>query len=146
MCECQLRGRVLRKPRAVGLIPGGSDMQEKVPEGSGGKTFRRESLDEVVMRVQDALDRAQLRIPYCAFNGGNDVFVDVGNKIIGLTTLMNYLGYSGRQTLHVGDRFTSTGNDSRVRDACSILWVASPDETTFFMRLLYRDIVNMRVL
>jgi IMP and pyridine-specific 5'-nucleotidase len=33
-----------------------------------------------------------------------------------------------------------------VRDACSILWVASPDETTFFMRLLYRDIVNMRVL
>ena len=59
---------------------------------------------------------------------------------------MNYLGFDGAQTLHVGDRFTSTGNDSRVRDACSILWVASPDETTFFMRLLYRDIVNLRLL
>jgi IMP and pyridine-specific 5'-nucleotidase len=33
-----------------------------------------------------------------------------------------------------------------VRDACSILWVASPDETTFFMRLLYRDIVSRRIL
>jgi IMP and pyridine-specific 5'-nucleotidase len=48
--------------------------------------------------------------------------------------------------LHVGDRFTLTGNDAKVREAASILWVASPDETTFFMRLLYRDILNARIL
>eukprot|EP00959_Pyramimonas_sp_CCMP1952_P362566 7592780-Pyramimonas_sp.AAC.1 len=30
-------------------------------------------------------------IPFCAFNGGNDVFVDVGNKSLGLEALMRYL-------------------------------------------------------
>jgi IMP and pyridine-specific 5'-nucleotidase len=59
---------------------------------------------------------------------------------------MKYLNVAGSQTLHVGDRFTLTGNDAKVREAASILWVASPDETTFFMRLLYRDILNARIL
>jgi IMP and pyridine-specific 5'-nucleotidase len=121
---------VMRKEYAVGVLPRTGTVYENLEELSIG----------AMIELSDA------EVPYCAFNGGNDVFVDVGNKNIGLTTLMNYLGYSGSQTLHVGDRFTSTGNDSRVRDACSILWVASPDETTFFMRLLYRDIVNVRVL
>lgn len=31
-------------------------------------------------------------LPFCAFNGGNDVFVDVGNKSLGLQCLMKYLG------------------------------------------------------
>jgi hypothetical protein len=37
--------------------------------------------------------QAQLQsdIPFCAFNGGNDVFVDVGNKSLGLEALMTYL-------------------------------------------------------
>jgi IMP and pyridine-specific 5'-nucleotidase len=120
----------MRKEFAVGILPQSSTVYENLEEISIG----------AMIELSDA------EVPYCAFNGGNDVFVDVGNKNIGLQTLMNYLGFDGDQTLHVGDRFTSTGNDSRVRDACSILWVASPDETTFFMRLLYRDIVNARVL
>ena len=126
----QLDVDVMRKEFAVGVLPRTGTVYENLEELSIG----------AMIELSDA------EVPYCAFNGGNDVFVDVGNKNIGLTTLMNYLGFEGGQTLHVGDRFTSTGNDSRVRDACSILWVASPDETTFFMRLLYRDIVNMRVL
>ena len=121
---------VMRKEFAVGVLPRSGTVYENLEELSIG----------AMIELSDA------EVPYCAFNGGNDVFVDVGNKNIGLTTLMNYLGFDGAQTLHVGDRFTSTGNDSRVRDACSILWVASPDETTFFMRLLYRDIVNLRLL
>ena len=72
------------------------------------------------------------------------MFVDVGNKHIGLQALMKHLKVKGSQTLHVGDRFTLTGNDSKVRESASILWVANPDETTFFMRLLYRDILNAR--
>ena len=44
------------------------------------------------------------------------------------------------QVLHVGDRFTSSGNDSAVRDCCPILWVANPSETSFFVSLLLRDI------
>mmetsp|Transcript_9646 Transcript_9646/g.31898 ORF Transcript_9646/g.31898 Transcript_9646/m.31898 type:complete len:545 (-) Transcript_9646:317-1951(-) len=121
---------VMRKEYAVGILPRSGTVYENLEELSIG----------AMIELSDA------EVPYCAFNGGNDVFVDVGNKNIGLQTLMSYLGYDGSQTLHVGDRFTSTGNDSRVREACSILWVASPDETTFFMRLLYRDIVNVRVL
>lgn len=121
---------VLRKEFAVGVLPRNGTVYENLEELSIG----------AMIELSDA------EVPYCAFNGGNDVFVDVGNKNIGLTTLMRYLGFEGDQTLHVGDRFTSTGNDTKVRDACSILWVASPDETTFFMRLLYRDVVNMRVL
>mmetsp|Transcript_9164 Transcript_9164/g.34236 ORF Transcript_9164/g.34236 Transcript_9164/m.34236 type:complete len:546 (+) Transcript_9164:148-1785(+) len=121
---------VMRKEYAVGILPRTGTVYENLEELSIG----------AMIELSDA------EVPYCAFNGGNDVFVDVGNKNIGLQTLMSYLGYDGSQTLHVGDRFTSTGNDSRVREACSILWVASPDETTFFMRLLYRDIVNVRVL
>ena len=44
------------------------------------------------------------------------------------------------QVLHVGDRFTQSGNDSAVRDCCSILWVANPEETDFFIKLLLHDL------
>jgi IMP and pyridine-specific 5'-nucleotidase len=121
---------VLRKEYAVGVLPKGDTIYE--------------NLEEMALASQAELSDA--KIPFCAFNGGNDVFVDVGNKHIGLQALMKYLNVAGSQTLHVGDRFTLTGNDAKVREAASILWVASPDETTFFMRLLYRDILNARIL
>lgn len=41
------------------------------------------------------------KLPFCAFNGGNDVFVDVGNKSLGLDALMRYLDaypYEVRET------------------------------------------------
>jgi len=121
---------VLRKEYAVGVLPKSDTIYE--------------NLEEMALACQAELSDAS--IPFCAFNGGNDVFVDVGNKHIGLQALMRYLDIDGSQTLHVGDRFTLTGNDAKVREAASILWVASPDETTFFMRLLYRDILNARIL
>lgn len=83
-------------------------------------------------------------LPFCAFNGGNDVFVDVGNKSLGLEALMNYLGLTPPEVLHVGDRFTDSGNDSATRDCCSILWVANPEETDFFIKLLLADIRTYR--
>ena len=39
------------------------------------------------------------------------------------------------QTLHVGDRFTLSGNDTATRDMCSVLWVANPEETGFFIKV-----------
>lgn len=48
------------------------------------------------------------------------------------------------QTMHVGDRFTLSGNDSATRDMCSVLWVANPEETGFFIKLLLKDIRNSR--
>jgi IMP and pyridine-specific 5'-nucleotidase len=85
-------------------------------------------------------------LPFCAFNGGNDVFVDVGNKSIGLQALQRHLGARPDQVLHVGDRFTITGNDNQVRGCCSILWVANPDETAFFVQLLLNDIAAARAI
>lgn len=94
-------------------------------------------LEELAITAQSEISSA---LPFCAFNGGNDVFVDVGNKSLGLEALMGYLDFSPQEVLHVGDRFTQSGNDSATRDCCSILWVASPEETGFFVKTLLKDV------
>ncbi|KAL2913971.1 IMP 5'-nucleotidase [Polyrhizophydium stewartii] len=71
----------------------------------------------------------ELPIPFCAFNGGSDVWVDIGNKLIGVGMLQEMLGCAGRETLHVGDQFLSTGNDIATRRACCTTWITSPEET-----------------
>lgn len=45
-------------------------------------------LEELAISVKQNLIS---KLPFCAFNGGNDVFVDVGNKSIGLDALMRHL-------------------------------------------------------
>ncbi len=122
--------QVIRKPRAIGVVPTGPVIYE--------------TLEEIALAVQATLSGSAL--PFCAFNGGNDVFVDVGNKSIGLQALQRHLGARPDQVLHVGDRFTITGNDNQVRGCCSILWVANPEETAFFMQLLLRDMAAARAL
>lgn len=114
---------VLRKERAVGVIPKGPTIYEV--------------LEDLAIVVQTNLSSD---LPFCAFNGGNDVFVDVGNKSLGLESLMNHLQLLPEQVLHVGDRFTDSGNDSATRDCCAIIWVANPEETYFFIHLLLQDI------
>ena len=116
--------QVVRKPRACGVVPTGPVIYE--------------TLEEIALAMQSEL--AGSTLPFCAFNGGNDVFVDVGNKSLGLQALQRYLGARPEQVLHVGDRFTVTGNDGTVRDCCSILWVANPDETAVFIQMLLNDL------
>ena len=129
------RAQVIRKERAVGVVP-------QVPTVY-------EVLEELAITVQHQM--IDTRIPFCAFNGaprpgaprrmpgrlagawlmhflwptrqhsmrqssgfcqqpgpclagGNDVFVDVGNKSFGLEALMKYLGFQPSGVLHVGDR------------------------------------------
>ena len=48
------------------------------------------------------------------------------------------------QVLHVGDRFTLSGNDIITRDCAAILWVANPEETVFFIKMLLSDIREVR--
>jgi IMP and pyridine-specific 5'-nucleotidase len=48
------------------------------------------------------------------------------------------------QVLHVGDRFSDTGNDTATRDCCSIVWVANPEETGFFIKMLLKDIKSRK--
>ena len=39
------------------------------------------------------------KIPFCAFNGGNDVFVDVGNKSLGLQALMKFMAVKPHEVM-----------------------------------------------
>lgn len=72
----KLRGRVIRKKRALGLVPNPKSL---IP---------REALDETVLCVQEKLQRINggrgPALPYCCFNGGKDCWVDVGNKRVGV--------------------------------------------------------------
>ena len=68
--------------------------------------------------------------------GGNDVFVDVGNKRVGVNALMKYLSFSPQQCLHVGDQFLNTGNDFAARGACPTIWITGPKETKYILKKL----------
>ena len=78
-------------------------------------------LDELAVHARQAVREEQrtnaaLRsMPFCAFNGGRDVFVDVGSKDLGIASLQRIVGATPQSTLHMGDQFTLTGNDHPVR-------------------------------
>jgi IMP and pyridine-specific 5'-nucleotidase len=75
------------------------------------------------------------RIAFCAFNGGNDVFVDIGDKSYGVRVCQKYFhDIDGSKTLHVGDQFLSIGaNDFKARSACTTAWIANPQETLLLL-------------
>lgn len=131
-----LPGTILRKDRAVGIIP------------NAGATIPRESLEETVLVVQKVLEvsisasknhegSTRLnRVPFCAFNGGRDVFVDIGDKSWGVAVCQKWFGGGNGQmikaehTLHVGDQFLSAGaNDFKARSVGTTAWIANPAET-----------------
>ncbi|KAG0650341.1 IMP-specific 5 -nucleotidase 1 [Hyphodiscus hymeniophilus] len=125
-----LAATILRKERAVGIIP-------TFP----GYHFPRESLEETVLVVQKKLEMSEVGklLPFCAFNGGNDVFVDIGDKSWGVLVCQKFFGSGGdedgdsirgERTLHVGDQFLSAGsNDFKARVVGTTAWIASPTET-----------------
>ncbi|KAI4238569.1 MAG: hypothetical protein LQ349_001023 [Xanthoria aureola] len=128
----QLSAQILRKDRAVGIIP------VPIP---GKPKFNREQLEEIVLVTQHILDLSTpgKKVPFCAFNGGNDVFVDIGDKSYGVLSCQRYLGgIEGSKTLHVGDQFLSAGaNDFKARLACTTAWIASPAETVALLDELH---------
>mmetsp|Transcript_21202 Transcript_21202/g.38388 ORF Transcript_21202/g.38388 Transcript_21202/m.38388 type:complete len:596 (-) Transcript_21202:88-1875(-) len=121
-----MRARIIRKKRSVGLIP---KVDEKIP---------REALDETVLRIQTELEEAKVTLPFCAFNGGRDAWVDVGNKRVGVQVLQSYLGIHAEETLHIGDQFLNTGNDFVARTVCPCVWITSPEETTYILKSILR--------
>jgi IMP and pyridine-specific 5'-nucleotidase len=139
--EMHLRVKILRKPRAVGMIPGGDDVFGKFTEGHGHKKIKKEALDEVVLRCMDALKSADppIQIPYCVFNGGRDAWVDIGNKKVGVEVLQAVFGLSPSNCLHVGDQFLHTGNDFAAREICPCIWITSPLETEKILEHILRN-------
>jgi IMP and pyridine-specific 5'-nucleotidase len=126
-----IQGRIIRKKRSVGLVP-----------SSGTSGISREALDESVLRCQAKLstlnDGAGSNLPFCAFNGGSDVWVDIGNKRVAVEVLSSYLGIDAHEILHIGDQFLNTGNDFAARAVCPCIWITSPDETTYILKTILR--------
>ncbi len=118
--------QLVRKERSVGVVP----MSPTVYE----------CLEEITLAAQVQLGGDPSNIPHCAFNGGGDCFVDVGNKGYGIDSLMRMLEVEPLQVMHVGDRFTVTGNDAVAKSKFGILWVANPDETNWYLSILQNDI------
>lgn len=139
--QLSLRAVVVRKARAVGLVPGGLQAHSRKPTGSGTRTIKPEILEEVVFRIRQAIHRADppLTIPYCAFNGGHDVWVDVGNKAEALLVLQSFLRIPRHGCLHIGDQFSISGNDAAARDVAATLWICNPSETKAVLRSLLRQ-------
>ena len=128
--ELNLRGKTIRKRRAVGLVP------------NPGQEIPRESLDEAILRAHEALAKLNNgngpNLPFCAFNGGNDCWVDVGNKRVGVRILQAYLGLQPEETLHIGDQFLNLGNDYAARDVSPCIWIINPMETTYILKSILR--------
>ena len=133
--ELCLNARILRKERAVGLIHGGMlEMGSSAKQGS--HALRREVLDEACLRVMEGLRKEKISIPYCAFNGGTDVWVDVGNKRVGVSTLQELLGVRAESCIHVGDQMYETGNDIAARSCCPTIWISNPTETKYILKAM----------
>ena len=108
-----------------------------MPDGSGSRRIKKEHLDEAALRLQLAIATAGISIPTCCFNGGSDVWCDIGNKAVGVVAMQKRLGVLPAQCLHVGDQFsTSIGNDFAARLASPTLWVAGPKETQHVLKQL----------
>lgn len=129
--ELHLRAAVLRKDRAIGVFPGGAAMSALHPEGHGSNKIKREALDELVLRVMDAirLQAGSIGLPFCVFNGGSDAWLDIGNKSVAVAALQAYLSLPARACLHVGDQFLNVGNDIAARETCPCIWIINPRET-----------------
>lgn len=143
--ELHLPAKILRKERAVGII------------NTSEKRILYENLEEISLTLQHEL--RNFRVPFCAFNGGNDVWVDIGHKALGIQALQKYVfrflpkelrdseelrNIQGQECLHVGDRFTRTGNDTRSRDAATTIWISNPQETVHIMSILLQTIDLVR--
>lgn len=122
----KLKAKVLRKERAVGIYAADQSIK-----------LTREQLEETVLVVQQVVESSLehglqgSKIPFTVFNGGADVFLDIGDKSLGVQACQKWFGgIAPSSTLHVGDQFLSGGgNDFKARSACCCAWIASPTET-----------------
>ena len=135
----RIRGRVIRKKRSVGLIP------------TSKRSIPREALDETVLGTKEKLDEhTKVKLPFCAFNGGSDVWVDVGNKRVGVHILSAYLGMPKEDILHIGDQFLNTGNDVagkftlyiRALYLCCVCLYCLVEQYCIFIRMRFIKILD----
>ncbi|KAK6839503.1 IMP-specific 5-nucleotidase [Apiospora arundinis] len=117
-----LPATLMRKDRAVGIIP--TSPTNRIP---------RESLEETVLVVQKIVEMSvggrNNVVPFCAFNGGRDVFVDIGDKSWGVNVCQKWFGGGDGQMIKGRTRCTAGSNDFKARSVGTTAWIASPAET-----------------
>ena len=111
------------KPYAVGIVSGNKNQ----------KNWTFDTLDAIALDVGKQLK--ELKVPICVFNGGNDVFIDIGDKSYGIAALQERINVLPQETLHFGDRFTRTGNDMSTARVADVVWVSGPNETLEFLSI-----------
>ena len=136
---------IIRKKRAVGIVPG------RIVDPASGEEkivkLAREQLEEIVLTLQSTLENypPAKRIQFSCFDGGSDVWCDIGGKNLGIHALQQYYDAQNpidpSQTLHIGDQFAPMGsaNDFKARLAGCTLWIASPEETVDVLIRLTED-------
>lgn len=85
---------------------------------------RMQVLEDIALTVQNQL---VARVPFCAFNGGNDVFVDAGNKSLGLQAMMAFTGAQPHEVREVaqrglGRKWSGLVLDDGERKVCWTWW------------------------
>jgi IMP and pyridine-specific 5'-nucleotidase len=117
--------KLIKKPMAVGYVP--------IDLNSRG---RAESCDEISLAL-----RRELKPPFkwCSFHSNGQVWVDIGNKSLGVKAFQKKFGVTHQETLHIGDQWREVGNDIAARKSACTLWIVQPKETKFFLELLMSD-------
>ncbi|CAR28018.1 ZYRO0D11902p [Zygosaccharomyces rouxii] len=136
---------IIRKKRAVGIVPG--EKFDPVTQRQVQVKLQREQLEEIVLTLQSSLETflPARSIQFSCFDGGSDVWCDIGGKDLGLRVLQNFYDpvhpIKASETLHVGDQFAPVGsaNDFKARLAGCTLWIASPAETVQNLHKLLDD-------
>ena len=126
---------IIRKKRAVGIIPG--DKFDPLLQKKVAIKLSREQLEEIVLTLQNSIAESPTsrNIQFSCFDGGSDVWCDIGDKNLGIRCLQHFYNpetpIQPYETLHVGDQFAPMGsaNDFKARLAGCTLWIASPEET-----------------
>lgn len=163
--DSSAKTKIIRKERSLGIIP--------VPDYK----ILRETLEEIVLSllnklneilnqkhqplhlggaeidhpitITDEVSSSDVRV--CAFNGGSDVWVDIGDKALGVAALQRYLcRFHGEdevcpitksESLHIGDQFASVGaNDFKARLSACTVWIANPRETKKILDFLIESL------
>ncbi|KAF1788756.1 HAD-like domain [Phytophthora cactorum] len=125
--ELHLSARILRKERAIGII------------NTSEKRILYENLEEISLTLQHELRHFQ--VPFCAFNGGNDVWVDIGHKALGILALQKYVFRFLPEELRDSEELR---NIQGQEDAATTIWISNPQETVHIMTILLRTIDLVR--
>ncbi|CRG95946.1 IMP-specific 5'-nucleotidase, putative [Plasmodium gallinaceum] len=138
--DFKLCAKIQRKEKSIGLVP------EKMPSLNNKNEpknymIKYEVLEEAVIRIKKEIIKKKITAPYCAFNGGQDLWVDIGNKAEGLLILQKLLKIEKKKCCHIGDQFLHSGNDFPTRFCSLTLWVSNPQET----KACLKSIMNLNI-